>query len=174
MDEALAEIRRAKALDPLSPIINTRVGTVLVYAHKYDEAAGELRKALDLDPTNILARFELGRALSLSGRMNEALQQFTDALDLETGHDKDDAAVAYGQDGEHARARNILTRLQARSKDRYISPRSLSASRQSARATNRSRSITSTRPSTSIPSFWFSCPATLRSTPFAMSRGSSA
>jgi serine/threonine-protein kinase len=125
MDEALAEIRRAKALDPLSPIINTRVGTVLLYAHKYDEAAGELRKALDLDPTNILARFELGRALSLSGRMNEALQQFTDALDLETGHDIAVAAVAYGQVGEHARARNILTRLEARSKERYISPVSL-------------------------------------------------
>jgi serine/threonine-protein kinase len=125
IDEALAEIRRAKALDPLSPIINTRVGSVLVYARKYDEAAAELRKALDLDPTNILARFELGRALSLSGRMNEALEEFTDALDLETGHDIAIAAVAYGQAGDHARARNILRRLEARSKERYISPVSL-------------------------------------------------
>jgi hypothetical protein len=33
--------------------------------------------------------------------------------------------VAYGQVGEHARARNILTRLEARSKERYISPVSL-------------------------------------------------
>ena len=124
-DEALDELRRAKALDPLSPIINTRMGTVLVYAHRYDQAIVELRKALDLDPTNILARFELGRALSLSGRSSEAFQQFTDALDLETGHDAAMAAVAYGRAGDHARARNILTRLQARSKDRYISAVSL-------------------------------------------------
>jgi hypothetical protein len=33
--------------------------------------------------------------------------------------------VAYGQVGEHARARNILTRLEARSKERYISAVSL-------------------------------------------------
>jgi serine/threonine-protein kinase len=124
-DEALDELRRAKALDPLSPIINTRMGTVLVYAHRYDQAIVELRKALDLDPTNILARFELGRALSLSGRSGEAFQEFTDALDLETGHDAAMAAVAYGRAGDHARARNILMRLQARSKDRYISAVSL-------------------------------------------------
>jgi tetratricopeptide (TPR) repeat protein len=125
LDDALDEVKRAKALDALSPIINTRVGTVLVYAHKYDEAVIELRKALDVDPTNILARFELGRALSLSGRSSEAFQQFADAFDLETGHDVAVAAVAYGRAGDFARARNILTRLQALSKERYISAVSL-------------------------------------------------
>jgi serine/threonine-protein kinase len=125
MDEALAELQRAKALDRLSPIINTRLGTILVYKHRYDEAITELREALDLDPTNILARFELGRALSLGGRSSEAFQEFPDALDLETGHGMALEAIAYGRAGDHARARNILTRLQARSKDRYISAVSL-------------------------------------------------
>jgi len=125
VDEALEELKRAKALDPLSAIINTRMGTVLVYARRYDEAAIELRKALDLDQTNILARFELGRALSLSGRSREAFQEFTYALDLETGHDIAMAAVAYGRAGDRPRARDILRRLQARSKERYISAVSL-------------------------------------------------
>jgi len=125
VNEALEELKRAKALDPLSAIINTRMGTVLVYARRYDEAAIELRKALDLDQTNILARFELGRALSLSGRSREAFQEFTYALDLETGHDIAMAAVAYGRAGDRPRARDILRRLQARSKERYISAVSL-------------------------------------------------
>jgi serine/threonine-protein kinase len=125
LDEALAELKRAKALDPLSPIINTRMGTVLVYARRYDEAITELKKALDLDPTNILAHFELGRALSLSGRSSEALHEFPDALDLENGHDIAMAAIAYGRAGDKDRARNILTRLQTRSKERYISAASL-------------------------------------------------
>ena len=125
LDEAQAELKRAKTLDPLSPIINTRLGTLLVYAHRYDEAIIELKKALNLDPTNILARFELGRALSLGGRSSEAFQEFTDALDLETGHDIAIAALEYGRAGDHERARNILTRLQARSKVRYISAASL-------------------------------------------------
>jgi tetratricopeptide (TPR) repeat protein len=125
LEEADAELKRAKALDPLSPIINTRVGTLLVYEHRYDDAIIELKKALDLDPTNILARFELGRALSLAGRSREAFQEFTDALDLETGHNIAVAALEYGRAGDHERARNILTRLQARSKVRYISAASL-------------------------------------------------
>jgi serine/threonine-protein kinase len=121
IDDAVREVRTAKALDPLSGIINTRMGTVLLYARRYDEAIAQLRKALDLDPTNILARFELGNALSLSGRSTEALSQFPDAIDVETGHDIALAAMAYARAGDSTRARAILTRLQARSKERYIS-----------------------------------------------------
>jgi eukaryotic-like serine/threonine-protein kinase len=124
-DEALAEVRRAKALDHLSAIINTRIGSVLIYARRYDEASTELRKALDLDPGNVMARFELGRALSLAGRPNDAYREFTDALDLESGYDISAAALAYGQAGHPERARDILARLQARSRQRYISSLSL-------------------------------------------------
>jgi len=125
MDEALAEMRRAKALDPLSAILNTRVGSALVYSRRFDEASVELRKALDLDPGNVMARFELGRALSLAGKPDEAFKEFTDALDLESGYDMSSAALAYGQAGHPERARDILARLQARSRQRYISSVSL-------------------------------------------------
>ena len=50
MDEAIAEMRKAEQLDPLSPIIATDVGKLLMYARRYDEAEAQLKKALELDP----------------------------------------------------------------------------------------------------------------------------
>ena len=126
MDESLAEVKRARDLDPLSPILNTRVGSVLIYARRYPEAVVELKKAIDADPANILAKSELGRALSFSGRAGEGFTAFTDAIDLETGYDVALAGAAYGRAGDRAHARTILAKLQARSKERYISPVSLS------------------------------------------------
>lgn len=125
-DEAVAEVRKAQALDPLSPIINTRVGSALIYARRYPDAVIELRKALQTDPTNILTKAELGRALSLGGRQKEALRELVDVIDLETGYDVATAAVAYGRAGDLGHAREILAKLQARSKERYISSVSLS------------------------------------------------
>ena len=48
-DEAIAHIRRARELDPLSLSIATDVGQILYYAGRYDEAEREARKALDMD-----------------------------------------------------------------------------------------------------------------------------
>ena len=49
-DEALREIRTAQQLDPLSLIVNTRIGMTLYFARRYDEAIAELKKALEFSP----------------------------------------------------------------------------------------------------------------------------
>ncbi|MDQ4122174.1 MAG: protein kinase [Acidobacteriota bacterium] len=48
-DEALAEIRRARELDPFSLLINWNVGRILYFARRYDEALNELRRTLEMD-----------------------------------------------------------------------------------------------------------------------------
>jgi Flp pilus assembly protein TadD, contains TPR repeats len=93
---------------------------VLIYARRYSEAVTELNKALDLDPTNLLARVELGHALTFLGKYNEAAQQFSDAIDVEAGNDIATAAWSYGLSGNQARAKEILSRLEQRSRQRYI------------------------------------------------------
>src|SRR5215472_7952851 len=55
MDSAIAEIRKAQELDPLSPVIATDLGKELYFAHKYDEAIVALRHALELDPDFVSA-----------------------------------------------------------------------------------------------------------------------
>ena len=49
-DEAIASIRRARELDPLSLIIGTAVGRVLHFGRQYDRALEECRKTLEMDP----------------------------------------------------------------------------------------------------------------------------
>ncbi|MEO7369048.1 MAG: protein kinase, partial [Gemmatimonadaceae bacterium] len=121
-DDALAEIRRARALDPLSPIVNTRVGTTLLFVRRFAEAETELRKVVSVDPSNLLARAELGVALGTQGKSSEALSQMPDAIDAEAGGIEAALAWAEARAGNTDRARAILSRMEARSKERYLTP----------------------------------------------------
>ena len=58
-DEALAEIKRAQQLDPLSVPVNRAVGWVLYFARRYDEAIEELKKTLAMNPEFLGARLVL-------------------------------------------------------------------------------------------------------------------
>ncbi len=49
-EEALAEIRRAKEIDPLSLIISAVEGWVLFHARDYDRSIEQYRKTIELDP----------------------------------------------------------------------------------------------------------------------------
>jgi tetratricopeptide (TPR) repeat protein len=55
VDDALAEIRKAQALDPLSAVISADLGKDLYFARRYDQAIVELHRALELDPNFISA-----------------------------------------------------------------------------------------------------------------------
>ena len=60
-DEALAEIRRAQELDPLSLAINTGVGHVLYLSRRYDDAIEQYRKTVELDPNYVQTHLWFGR-----------------------------------------------------------------------------------------------------------------
>lgn len=72
--EALAEIRKARALDPLSPRINANIGgTVLATARQYEQAIQELQNALTLFPEDATTHVFLGSVFSAVGRHEEAI-----------------------------------------------------------------------------------------------------
>jgi TolB-like protein/Flp pilus assembly protein TadD len=120
MDEAIVELRKARDLDPLSAIINTRVGSVYTYAGRYDEAIVELRKVVTADPSNLLARFSLARALLYKGQYTDAIKEAPDAIDVAAGYEIGTVALAYGLSGRKDEALAVQQRLQARSRERYI------------------------------------------------------
>ncbi len=72
-DEALKEIRLAQQLDPLSLIINSRVGITLYYARRYDDAIVSLRKTLEFDPNFILTHVFLYGCLFEKGMHRESI-----------------------------------------------------------------------------------------------------
>jgi serine/threonine-protein kinase len=74
-DEALAAVRRAQELDPLSPVVQTAVGWMFRFARRYEESVDALRHAIELDPHYIWAHVRLGEALANGGRRQEAIAQ---------------------------------------------------------------------------------------------------
>ena len=76
MDEALESAQKARALDPLSAVINFNVGTSLESLGRFAEAAVYYRKVIAIDPTNSGSYGMLG-VLDAYG-----LNRFADAVPL--------------------------------------------------------------------------------------------
>jgi eukaryotic-like serine/threonine-protein kinase len=72
-DEALAAIKKAQQLDPLSVPVNRAVGWVIYFSRSYDQAIEELRKTLGMDPNFLAARLVLWWALLAKGSHDEAI-----------------------------------------------------------------------------------------------------
>jgi TolB-like protein/tetratricopeptide (TPR) repeat protein len=130
-DTALAEMRTAQRLDPLSEVIDARLGSVLVEARRYAEADSVYRQALALASTNVGARAELGLLLAFQHRFPEAFAIFrtlADTTDLNQVGGWLVAAplgYAYGVAGRRTEALEIQHYLEERARTHYIMPQSL-------------------------------------------------
>ncbi len=72
-EEAIAEIKQAQALDPLSPLMQTIGGGEIYYfARRYDEGIVQCRKALELDPNYALGRAGIALLYSIRGMNDQA------------------------------------------------------------------------------------------------------
>ena len=123
LDEAVAEKKKAGRLDPLSMIINTTIGWMYYFAHKYDQAIEQIKKALEIDPNFVPAHYWLGQACLLKGSFPEAILEFQKAMNLSKGSAYTVAGLAhaYAVSGQIAEAKNLLGRLIELSKTKYVS-----------------------------------------------------
>jgi len=121
-DEALAEIERARQLDPLSLIIATDTGAILYFSLQYDRAIKQFRAVLDMEPNFPRAH------LLVFAYVQKGL--FADALaDIEKWRRIDDApgilaieAYAHGRSGQRVEARRALEKLQQLNRRRQMDP----------------------------------------------------
>jgi len=127
--EALAEIRQAQDLDPLSLIIGSIVGWVFHFDRKNDQAIAEFRKTLELDPDFWVAHWTLGRAYEQKAMFAEAIAEIQKAIDLSGGSALSLAALGhtYAVSGRRAEAERVLNELKESSKQGYISSYSIAA-----------------------------------------------
>jgi TolB-like protein/Flp pilus assembly protein TadD len=120
-DQAIAELKRALELDPVSPIISADLGAAYNLARRYDEAIAQLRDTLEMDPGFYFARWQLGLALELKGATSEAIVEYRKAFEL-----NDDpmvlAVLAHADvgTGKQNEARQILAQLTEEAKTRYV------------------------------------------------------
>jgi TolB-like protein len=79
-DEAIAEIKAALALDPLSLVANSHRGWILYLSRQYDEALEQLNSTLDMDPDFATAHGFLGVLYFQKMRYREAQREFGKAF----------------------------------------------------------------------------------------------
>jgi len=86
MDEAVAELERARQTDPLSAIINTDMAEMMYYARRYDEALQQARATVEMDPNFAHAHRVLGRIYFEKHMLPEAVAEGKRAVEL-SGND---------------------------------------------------------------------------------------
>lgn len=119
--EAIAAIRKARELDPLSPRIMANVGLILYFAHQYDDAVNELTKARQFDSSGAPDEY-----LAMS---YVELQEYEPAIAAAERNCKlPGAPVSYQLDwayalaraGKAEKARNLLKQVLARKDSSYV------------------------------------------------------
>jgi TolB-like protein/DNA-binding winged helix-turn-helix (wHTH) protein/Flp pilus assembly protein TadD len=112
-EEAIAEMRKAENLDPLSLIINADLAELLVLAHSYDESIGQSRKTIEMDPNFALAHNQLAQAYLQKHMNDEAVAELQKAAQLSGGSPTVMAnlARAYAASGKRGEAVRLLNDL---------------------------------------------------------------
>jgi len=112
--EALAEIERARQLDPLSLQINAVQGRILSLSNQNDKAIDQGRRALDLDPGWSAGHWWIGLPYEQRRRYPEAIVEFQKAISLSAGNSTFLTALghAYAVSGQKTEAAKILQQLQ--------------------------------------------------------------
>jgi len=121
-DEALGEMGRAQALDPLSLSINTGVGHIFYLSRQYDNAIEQYTKTVALDPTFVQAHLWFGRPYLQKGMYEEAISELEKAVKLSGGSTISLAMLgqAYASSGMKSEMKEILEKLIERSRTQYV------------------------------------------------------
>jgi DNA-binding winged helix-turn-helix (wHTH) protein/TolB-like protein/Tfp pilus assembly protein PilF len=122
-ERALAEIKLARELDPLSLRTNAEEGQILFFAKDYDNALDRLKKTIDLDPNFWLSHLFISRVYTEKGMHSEALAEAKKAAEL-SGNSQSHAYRAYAlaKWGKLSEAQAVLAELLKSSTETYVPP----------------------------------------------------
>jgi TolB-like protein/DNA-binding winged helix-turn-helix (wHTH) protein/Flp pilus assembly protein TadD len=119
--EAIAEMKKAEDLDPLSLIIGADLAEDLLIAHKYEEAIQRSRKTMDMDPHFALAHYQLGQAFLQKHRYDEAIAELEKAVAFSGGSTTSTSSLAYAYavSGRRNEALKILNDLKSQPREKF-------------------------------------------------------
>ena len=121
-DEGLAELQKARDLDPLSLIINTNLGLNFYFARSYDLAIPQLERALELEPNFFRAHLHLGMCYERKRMYSEAIDELEKARAIsENSWTLAALGHSHASFGAIAEAENFLDQLLELSKRQYVS-----------------------------------------------------
>ena len=111
VDEGLADMRRARALEPMTLLLSSNYALILFNARRYDEAIELLAPLVEANPGFDTGRSVLARALAATGKLDEALAQLQARRDI--GAWQGDLGVLYAKMGRRDDALREIARLEA-------------------------------------------------------------
>jgi len=122
LGDAIEEIRKALALDPLSPDNSAWLARFLLYARDYAGAIAQGQKTLEVDDENVRAYLYIGSAYLGQGDAEEALSWYRRGQSLEKSVRSYDAVIvrALAPLGRREEAEAILARLDEESRHQYV------------------------------------------------------
>jgi serine/threonine protein kinase/Tfp pilus assembly protein PilF len=129
LDQAIAEVRQALELDPLSLPISADVGLLLYLARRHVGAIDQFVKTLEMDQNFVYSHWGLALAYEQKQMYNEAIAEFQKAISLsgrstlplaQLGH-------AYTVSGLKSQALAVLDQLSELSNQRFVSPYRIAA-----------------------------------------------
>ncbi len=122
-EQAIAEIKLSRELDPVSLVTNALEGQILSFAGRKDEALDRLNKTVDLNPNFWLSHLFIADVYTEKGMYAEAVAAIKKAGEL-TGNSQSEAYRAYAlaRWGKLEEARAVLDELLKLSNERYVPP----------------------------------------------------
>lgn len=127
LPEGFAQLKTARELDPLSPLINALEANYLFEAGSLPEARARLRRAFDIAPAFWLAHDVHGLMLLAEGQPEKALAAMQHAVELAGGSTRAMALLGahLARQGQERAAREVLAQLQTLERSRYVPGTSL-------------------------------------------------
>jgi TolB-like protein/DNA-binding winged helix-turn-helix (wHTH) protein/Flp pilus assembly protein TadD len=122
--EALAAVRRARELDPLSAMAYAMSSQVAFQARDYPSALDHANQAIALDQEFWIGHVARGQALEPSGQHELALDALAIAARFSGNNSKAVSFRGYvlGKSGRRQEAREVLRTLEALSQKRFVPP----------------------------------------------------
>ena len=121
-DEAIAEMRQAEDLDPVSLPVRFNVGLRYYFARRYNEAIAEFKRMLELDSTFGSAHMGLGFSYAALGRFDDAIEELRRANNDSTVTSDAVVGYVYALAGRRQEARAVLREVEQRSARGYVVP----------------------------------------------------
>ena len=113
VDSAIAEIGRARTLDPLAPIITGAMGLALNLAGRYGDCITDMKKGIELAPGIGLLQVMIAQCYAYAGDFPRAIRNAEQGARVDKGLAVREGQLAYiyGIVGETAKARALADKL---------------------------------------------------------------
>jgi len=127
LDEAVANLRKAEQLDPLSPPVVSDLGYALYLSQRYEEADAQYRAALEISPQFYRLHIFLGRLCAVRQRYEEALAHLNRAFESMDGDAFRSQALGtlgflHGRLGNREQTAKIVAEFEALGRRSFASP----------------------------------------------------